>query len=413
MSKRLFALLITLAFLSGLAIVQPHSIAVSQISVTEFQEEHITPVVDLSANFYEPTLRTSFNKTFRITFPELALKITKITVGQSVNSEINTKAGDHLLGDINTVECKRVRNWLGGATTYETTDPSKVEYFLETGFFYEGWIPSAQQLADYIAYLNGWELNYIYEADRQYAFGTDSKPCDYIIEEEIPNMPVNSSYENGQITIVQDLTKASVEIFNKTTADFTIGLQISDITPGKIIGIDDLIAAIIISVIVGAIVGWAAFTATDNTPFSQEDLEAAHKLGYGKGANETLDYMREQFMKMFYNRTIDNSTYIYLSYLLDNAYPEIMKRYVNPYEGLNTKDSGDWFHTIISVLEQVFIIAIIVIVVIIVIWLIRKTGIFSSSKGSSGATTNIFPSSTRATELLKTIFLQGLSTGWI
>lgn len=414
MNKRLFVLLITLVFLSGLCIVTPNSVALSEITSNEFQDTHIKPVVEFTANYYEPMLKTSINKTFRVTFNELTQKVVERETSQQIVYFINQKNTERLL-EPNPSKVFKVENYIDGSIQEKPLDPSLLEQY-ETGYYYEGFIPSPDQLADYVGYLNGLEFNYIISAERRYEFNSDMKPVSYILEESIPDCPINSSYDSGQQLIITQEGIVKTLALTQKSIPVNIPLQFEE----KGLNNTKVIVAVgwlIVLLLAGFFAGLGVYHILDDTHYTEADIngarQKAYEDGYWDGANDSQEEWQRIIDDMWRDKIIDNITYNLLLTKYNEVYANLLKDYRNPYDvGGPLPESDDWTHTIISVLTQAFIITIVIVVIILIIWLIRKTGIFSS-KGGSGATTNIFPSSTRAIESLKEIFLQGLSTGQI
>lgn len=394
----------------------PNSYATSQ-SVTEFEEKHLKPTMMIDANFYIPEMKASFNKSLKITFPEFmpVKSEVEIDVTQKVKHAVSKTTSEYFFFEKTSV--KTVRNWYDGSITYEDEDPSNLDEFEETGYYYEGIIPSPNQICDLIAYQNGWTFNYVFDSSRQYECG--ETVVNAIYEEEFPNVQVNSSYELGALTFQQQIAQSKSidpsfppKIKNISSANLILAIE--DLSENKfIISLGALIAIIIGSLLTGAGATLLLYTLLDPTPYSQKQIDEAHYNGYMQGVNESLAWWEQRLLQLLADGILDNTTYTLLQSETGDAYPEIMSKYVNPYADLGPGgDGGDsWFHSVLSVLGQAIIITIIVIVVIIIIVIIFKAkGHLSSSKSGGSGTVQIIHAA-KATQTLRAAQNFGLSTG--
>jgi len=252
------------------------------------------------------------------------------------------------------------------------------------------------------------------------------KPVSQILEEPLPYMAVDSTYEDGEITIVQTIPSMvkAIDLPNTSKSksiplSSVLSMQIVDLSlPDSkfIISTGALLAVIIGTVLASLSAGALIYHLLDQTKYTAEQLEDERLKGYWLGVNETLDQFEDRMKDLFYNNDIDNTTYQLLlaKFNYDNLYPDLLTAYNNKYRNLPLPegDGNSWIHTIISVLEQAIVWVIVFAVIIIIVWLVRKTGILHRSK-SSQSTQSSGINATDATSTIRDVFWQGLSTGFI
>jgi len=379
-------LAITTIFVLAFAVVQPRAVMVSMVSVEEFYKRHIEPKMEVTASYYEPSLRYTFNVTAVITFPPLEKLQTKSSVETTpdlrVNPALNERTSERLL--FTPTELVQLRHYYDGRIEQSVVDVSEIQNYIENGYYYEGFIPSPEQVADFIAWSNGWQVSQIVSAKRWYETG--NTPVSYILEEELPDMNVNSSYDSGELTIIQSglRTQAITPFTQKPTRELQMAWNITYTTPFKDFGGTAII--ILIGLLITAFgAGYYVATTNDNTPYSQQDLARAYENGWNQGVNETIDEFKDRLNNLLQSGQLDNETYVMLNNEVDETYGEVKTRFTNPYDIEGTKPQGNsWIHTIISVIEQAIVITIIVIIIILCLWIVRKSGILKRGKGKGG-----------------------------
>lgn len=346
----------------------------------------MNPTMTIAANFYEPLYRTSFNKTFKITFPEMPLQKALTSTSYNVKTTVNQPTSSFFLIPPDPSTIKRVNNWFDGTVTI-TDHPQKDLNNQESGYYYEGYFPSPNQVADYIAYAHGWELNYVYAAQRFYEFNSSMKPVTTIWEEIIPNMSINSSYNlvQGQSLTVQQAPALTKEL-NATYSKNTVNQKVSIYThihelnaTSKVFGIDD---ALLWGFILGVCFSFAWTYCVMGWKYDANDLADYYDKGYWIGVNDSIDAYNARLYHLLLTAQIDNTTYQLLLLQWQGAYSDLLKAYSNPYRNGIPPANGnnDWVHTLIDVITQAVIWVIVIIVIVIVIWAIRKTGLLSSHK---------------------------------
>ena len=420
-----------LLFLCAAAVIQPHSNALTQ-DVQDFQNDYITPTMTISANYWEPSRRVNFNYTCKVTFPPLTpTKALPASYQQGTHhvTEFFDESPANYICNYNDMQFQRVDHWANGSITYTPLDKSLMQNQRDSGLRYEGWFPSPAQLCDFIAWSNGWEFNYMYAASRNYEAKEGNAIPDVIIEQTVPNCAVIHNYDDPEIIITQqsmvkmpgpspnfDLSQFPREaLFCNITPIATQISNTSKIDPDWIpvatacgwLGVIIVAAIIVISIC-------NMFIQTDTTPYGVKDLEEAYAAGAKWARNESYAEWDKRLADLLRNGKISNETYVLLRSVNDLVYNHLLTTYKNPYEDLTPQGgANDWIHTIIEVIEIIIIVAVCVVLGYVIVWLLRKFGIFGG-KGKEGGTTNIFPSSVRhATDTLRQLFLQGLSTGSI
>lgn len=436
MKKFITVLAVILLFVCAAAVVQPRSHAITQ-DVQEFQNDYIAPTMTVSATYYEPTRKAIFNYTCKVTFPPLTpLKDNALSAeyqqgAHHVTEFINEQPSDFIC-DYNNMQLQKIEHWANGSITYTPLDKSLQQNERESGLRYEGWFPSPNQLCDYIAWSNGWELQYVYAASHDYeAKGGNTIP-DIIYEQTVPNCGVIHNYNDPEITITQQamakmpgsLPSFDASQFPRETLSCNItpiAFQTSNTSKSPIppswIPVASacvwLAVIIVVAIIILSICN--AWVQTDTTPYGLKDLEAAYKKGYGNARNESYADWDQRLKDLLRTGKISNETYWLLNGQNRGVYNDLGAKYVNPYDLKPQGGANDWIHTIIEIIQIAVIVAICIAVGYIIIWALRF--LKGSGKHREGGTTNVFPSSIRQarqiTDTLKQLFLQGLSTGSI
>jgi len=402
-------------FLIAFIIINPTTYALNSGSADEFEDLYINPVLEMDATYTNPLTKDTFTKHFRIDFNTLK----PVKDGEShdclntVDTDIAIRPVDYLLNDYEGItEIKQVKNYYNGHTEYEIRDPEGLLY-KENSEHYSGWFPSPHQIADYIAYSNGWVLNSVDSAERIYEIDKDNYIVDAIYEEEIPSVIINSSYELGQITCQQDThllksigaTELKQPIRREGKLSFTVNDLSADGPPMKDGGV--LVGILAIGLIVwyvGDLFGWWG---SSGTTYGKQDLIDAYEIGYTDGINDTIAVYTQRINTLLYNGDIDNATYALLLSLKSDLYNDAMNMYSNPYEAL-PEDKKSFFHTVISVIKVIIIVGIIMALLIGFFWIFRKLGGFKLLKAvrKSDEGSIVPPNAIRIIEFM------GLMTGY-
>jgi hypothetical protein len=376
----------------------------------------------VSADYYEPTLRANFNLTCKVTFPPLTpLKDNVLPAeyqqGAHHVTEFIDESPTDFIASYNDMQFQEVNHWANGSITYTPLDKNLQKSERDSGLRYEGWFPSPNQLCDYIAWMNGWELNYVYDASHDYeAKGGNTIP-DLIYEQTVPNCAVIHNYNDPEIIITQQsMSKMPGPIPNFDRSQFPsealfcnitpIAFQIANTSktpiPPTWIPVAQaciwLAVIIVIAVIISLICN--AWVQTDTTPYGLNDLGKAHEKGYNQAKNESYADWDARLLKLLRDGKISNETYWLLYGENGNVYKDIGAKYTNPYDLKPQGGANDWIHTIIEIIQIVIIIVAGLIIGYIALWALH----FFKGRGKSGAggTTNIFPSSARQIIMLST-----------
>ena len=395
MNRKLTAILIGIAFLCAFALVQPRTFAASQDAET-FQNEIINPVMEVTADYYDPLVKASFVKTFRITFPPMVYKAEPTHDPAHHVDEYIMKSPASQIEEYETNSFVQKYHWYDGSVTEKAVNKEHLKT-IKNGAYYEGWFPSPNQIADYIAYSQGWVFNYVIEANRRYETESGNLPPDIITETEYKNFPVVSDYDSGEPLIIEQnlakdpLKSAFPEIAPKTDIEpKSFGLHIEDCEPNKAIGIDDVITVLII-----LLVAWLAWEITDliiqldTTKYSADDMADAYEDGFMKGANETAEAYEQRLADHLVSGDISNETYVMLRDDAGEAYNDVVTNFENPWDDVQSEGGLSWFRTGIFSFRNLIIIAIAIVIILITLYVLRRIGIFGGKKGSSSSSTTV------------------------
>lgn len=439
MRKLLKVTLIIVVFFIAFAIVHPSTYGLDyEQSNEEFAEAYIEPTMTITIDYFSPFLKSNNKATFKLRFAPMT-PVTKVQEDLDTSHQVVDYTGEapaSYLLDYNEMDSlQRYDHYADGSIEKTPIDKTKLEES-EEGSRYEGWFPSPNQLAEFIAWSNGWQLNYVDSCERNYEANSEKERVDIIYEQELADISVSTDFEEMEDGIEQEVTQ--VKGMNKLLMNPKFRDQMKAVNPtwepettdlsiyGSIECLDRgndttklfwfAIIAILLIVLVGTLLIepiCSAIIATDATPFGVDDLADAYQEGFELGVNETTDNYQSRLDKLLIDGDISNETYSLLQNELDDNWDQTMSEFNNPYEDLEIGGGNSWFHTIITVIKAIIVITIIIIVVIIVLYLLRRAGIIMKKKTATGAPTLQLKidSAKSISEEIQSLFLGGLCIG--
>ena len=376
-----------LALLGAYSLVQPSAYALDQ-DATQFQKLHMNPFMEVTADFTEPLksgVNNTFQSTFRIEFAPLELKSTETeNPNHHVETYIDNSPANILDYEYEYGEWSEIEHWYDGTITREPMDKTGLQE-RQTGKFYEGWFPSPNQIMDYIAYQNGWILNYVVAAERGYECIEGGQIVDLITEARHENFLVNSDYTADTLVIEQaPMAKAIGFPTSEKAITDESNLNMAITQLNSTIKGDATVLATLGIVIVICITIWIicdAWVQTDSTPYGVKHLADAYADGFADGVNETIDEYERRLAERLASGDLSNETYALLLNELRGTYDTVMANFVNPYEGLEVNGGNDWWHTILWIIETAIIIVVIIVFVMIIAFIYKR---FPRSKSKRG-----------------------------